>query len=65
MKRSREYKHALLIIKSTFCQKVKVLKDQKIHFISNLKQPACARRVRARDFTVVTFDDKPPKIHTF
>lgn len=49
MKRNREYKlvykHALLIIKSTFCQKVKVLlKDQKIHFISNLKKPACASK---------------------
>ena len=35
---------ALLIKKSTFCQKVTVHKDQKIPFISNLKKPACASK---------------------
>ena len=39
---SREFKHMLLIRKSTFSQKVTVHK--KIPFISNLKMPACASK---------------------
>ena len=34
----------LLIRKSTFCQKVTVIRIKKIPFISNLKKPACASK---------------------
>ena len=55
MKRSREYKHALLIIKSTFCQKVIVHKDRKPLHKRSEKACMCfnMRRARTRDYTVV------------
>ena len=53
MKRSHEYKHALLIIKSTFCQKVIVHKDKNPFHKQSEKTCMCGR-VRSRDFTVTS-----------
>ena len=52
---SREFKCALLIKKSTFCQKIKVLK---IPFISNLKKPKCAFKQDVLELAILWYIPK-------
>ena len=47
--------YQLLIRKSTFCQKVKVHKDQTFTFISNLKKPACAPKRDVLELTILGY----------